>query len=154
MFRSESMQNSVKVEDLLFSQDRAVKSERCHLVKSCIQVSWLKVLLQRPQKSPKCSWHLQCNMEQDLIRREKYQSCRLIFCTYVGLNSAPYETAKEHNKQLEATTEMGKQRRLRGLIFISFVRCTVCKTTIEKGNNFVFIIMAELHVINYGRKKD
>lgn len=49
---------------------------------------------------------------------------------------------------------MGKQGRLGGLIFISFVRSTVCKTTIEKGNNFVFIIMAELHVINYGRKKD
>lgn len=48
---------------------------------------------------------------------------------------------------------MEKQGRLGGLIFISFVHSIACKTTTERGNNFVFIIMAEKHVINYGRKK-
>lgn len=50
----------------------------------------------KPLKQPLVSFmHFEAGHKHE---EKKYWSCRLIFCSHLGLNSAPYETAKVHNK--------------------------------------------------------
>lgn len=82
----------------------------CHLVQieqlSQKDVIWLKAVFKsrgyrscsKDHRSQQNARVFNAIWSGNLSMRKIYQRCRLIFWSNLGLNSAPYETAKVHNK--------------------------------------------------------